>query len=448
MDLPADLFLDDVVLVEGAGARGPTDVLLRGGRIAATGDLVPEPGVTVVTGGYVTPGLIDSHVHISMAPGAAWRPEDAPEALAARRAAHLRSYLACGVTSLLDPALLPEDARSIRALEAAGPSPNVFLLGPAISPTDGYVAVVIPTFPSASVPADLPPLFDTFTGLDPVGVKITMETGSLYPIWPVHTPEMRAALVAESDRRGLPRYVHAMSEDMYEAGLDLKPHTFVHAPQSPLSDELLARVAASGAYVSPTMAIAGTSLYAWHPEVLEDPWLIARVPADELATARDPANQDRFMHAMLDTLAPIVPKFLQGLLIKVAGSEGAVQSRLDDTQAAVRQLHEAGVPLVVGSDSGNWPIILYMFHGPSTHLELELMVSAGLTPLEALAAATATPAKMLGREGEIGSLQVGAVADLLVLDADPSQSVGALKQPRLVVRAGHARTPEQWLATP
>ena len=115
---------------------------------------------------------------------------------------------------------------------------------------------------------------------------------------------------------------------------------------------------------------------------------------------------------------------------------------LDDPRIALT------VPLVVGSDSAGWPIFPYLLHGRSTHVEMGLLSDAGLTPAEVLTAATLRPATMLGLEAEIGTVEVGKRADLLVVSGDPLEDVGTLGHPVWVIRAGEVRTPQGWMREP
>lgn len=95
-------------------------------------------------------------------------------------------------------------------------------------------------------------------------------------------------------------------------------------------------------------------------------------------------------------------------------------------------LHEAGVQLTVGTDAG----VMATPHGVSAVREMELLVEAGLTPLEAIRAATLNSADALGMAGEIGCLAVDCVADFVLVEGDPRYSIGLLYHPQAVVRDG------------
>ena len=102
----------------------------------------------------------------------------------------------------------------------------------------------------------------------------------------------------------------------------------------------------------------------------------------------------------------------------------------DKYLAIVREMHRRGVTIVAGTDIG--------VPGYSLVRELELYVEAGLTPLEALQAATLVPARALGRDRELGTIAVGKRADLLVVDGNPLADIHALRKVRLVVARGRA----------
>jgi imidazolonepropionase-like amidohydrolase len=98
----------------------------------------------------------------------------------------------------------------------------------------------------------------------------------------------------------------------------------------------------------------------------------------------------------------------------------------------VGRLHRAGVPILAGTDELN----PYVFPGFSLHDELALLVKAGLPPRDALRAATINPAKFLGKEATMGTVEAGKTADLVLLDADPLADIANTKKIRAVIVRG------------
>jgi imidazolonepropionase-like amidohydrolase len=105
----------------------------------------------------------------------------------------------------------------------------------------------------------------------------------------------------------------------------------------------------------------------------------------------------------------------------------------------LKRLSAAGVAIAAGTDAGN----IGTLHAASIFRELRLMVEAGLTPAEVLAAATAGGARVMGRETELGAIAPGRLADLVVLDRDPLADVGNLEAIYRVIKGGHVFTPEE-----
>jgi imidazolonepropionase-like amidohydrolase len=112
------------------------------------------------------------------------------------------------------------------------------------------------------------------------------------------------------------------------------------------------------------------------------------------------------------------------------------QGNLKDAYASVMALHKAGVDILAGSDvSEPLPILGGLAHGASLHHELQLLVAAGLEPIEALRAATSTPARRFGLNDR-GRITTGARADLLLVDGDPTTNISDALSIRAVWREG------------
>jgi imidazolonepropionase-like amidohydrolase len=445
-----DLLIRDARLIDGTGSapRSGVSILVRDGRIAGIGPALSAPGARILDAGGATalPGLIDSHVHLSVIPGTVQR-RDSAEAAAELRRAHLRGYLAAGVTTVLDTGIDVATAGDVRGWLAEGhPGPTYLTLGPALPTPGGYMAQWNPQT-TVSSPAELDAAFDVIEGAGAVGVKVPIEKGFVQEIWPIHGPEMREAIAREAGERGLPIYVHASSEDEQRIGLEMGAHALVHLDfyRAPPSPEFFELVLARKAFVMTTFSIMDAELTRWHPERLDDALVEIVVPDPERRTARDPEAARFMVEEEVGMAVPWLPRWLRSPVAWWFVNEQGFHDGLASSQRAAKALYDAGVPLVVGSDAGNWPILPYQFHATSTHRELELLAEAGVPPPDVLAAATRVPARMLGRETEIGTIEVGKRADLVVVDGDPLADLRALRRIRWTVKDGLARTPQEWM---
>jgi imidazolonepropionase-like amidohydrolase len=169
------------------------------------------------------------------------------------------------------------------------------------------------------------------------------------------------------------------------AGVDGLAHLFFDRQPTP---ELTAAIASSGAFVTPTLVTLSTAF---------------GNSAAELA--KDKRVSSRLSRKWLNSLSRSMNVYPQG--------------KLEDAFASVRALHNAGVDILAGSDvSEPIPILGGLAHGASLHHELQLLVAAGLKPIEALRAATSIPARRFGLTDR-GRIVPGARADLLLVDGDP-----------------------------
>jgi hypothetical protein len=107
------------------------------------------------------------------------------------------------------------------------------------------------------------------------------------------------------------------------------------------------------------------------------------------------------------------------------GGQGA-----NATFVTIRTLHQAGARIIAGTDS---PLVPY---GISLHGELEDYVAAGLTPFQALQTATVNPARLLAADADLGTVQVGKLADLVIVEGDPLADIKAARRVRTVIKNG------------
>ena len=115
------------------------------------------------------------------------------------------------------------------------------------------------------------------------------------------------------------------------------------------------------------------------------------------------------------------PRFTQSIIKDLDTDPLAVREKFVEHELdIVRKLHGAGVPFLAGTDT---PAGVDVIPGFSLHAELQRLVDAGLTPLEALQTATINPARFLGKTADLGTVEKGKIADLVLLDADPTQDI-------------------------
>lgn len=240
-------------------------------------------------------------------------------------------------------------------------------------------------------------------------IKIMVEEGTVfgYPGTPDVTDEVIKATCTEAHRLGKMAVAHAMTIKAYEralnGGIDGLMHIFIDQPHTP---EIITAVAHSGAFVCPTI-IAGASTIG---------------DSDASEFSKDPRVSSKLSQDWLDSLGKHIATYPQGktaYLLK-----------------AVKALHDAGVDILAGTDA-SLPAVGGMAHGASLHHELQLLVKAGLTPIEALRTATSVPARRFGLH-ERGRIVNGARADLILVEGDPTTNITHTLSIKKVWRQGVA----------
>lgn len=395
-----------VVDVAGAVSRPDQTVLVSGNRIVAVG---PAAGVRIPRGArtvdgagrYLVPGLRDMHSHV----------------VGYGRTA-LPLYLANGVTGIRDMgAERFAAARALRDSIAAGSvlGPRMTVASPVVE-NPRWLAAIRQMEERAGVPWKLYERFgpgspeeaerwvDSVAALGADHVKVRN--------WP--DTIIGRALVARARVRGLPVVAHA-NEPFPRTGIT----SYEHGIWPPLQgsdaarDSLWRRFAAEGAAVVPTLVT----------------WPIRLDPVDTLLARLEAGRLPGLRYVPAATRAKWRDEFLGLAQEEPFDWTGYHRVYLRD----MREMHAAGVSLMAGTDIGG-PLLIPGF---SLHDELELLVSvAGMTPPEALRAATLTPARVLGRADSLGTVEAGRLADLVLLDADPLADIRNTRRIHAVVADG------------
>jgi imidazolonepropionase-like amidohydrolase len=141
------------------------------------------------------------------------------------------------------------------------------------------------------------------------------------------------------------------------------------------------------------------------------------------------------VHVTTDPRLKYIPPAVQKRWTEAALAGAAIKSKSFERKVqVVGAVHRAGVPLLAGTDAG-W-VQPYVYAGFSLHGELALLVRAGLTPMESLQTATINPARFLGMEKDLGTIEKGKIASLVLLDADPFADIHNTTKISAVFQAG------------
>jgi imidazolonepropionase-like amidohydrolase len=423
-------------LVDGTGGAAIPDatIVLREGRITCVGPgtacPVPRDTRTVdVRGKWIIPGLIDTHVHFSQTGWVDGRPDALDlraqypyEQVAAGLATHperfFQSYLCSGVTSVFDVGGFPWTWSLERHTAANPDAPAVRAAGPLLSTVD-FRMVDLPGHEQMIHLADDSTARSTVRAHAAWGAA-AIKVWYIMPPQPPDTARMSALVHAageEARKVGLPLIVHAtglwQAKDAVRAGARLLVHSVT---SEPVDDEFLLLARDAGTFYTPTLVVSDGYRQVAARRFEQDRQPLACV---------DPATRAKALAT--DTVAPDRRPTAEQVARRTAGVERAYGVAL----ANLKRVHDAGIPVVLGTDAGN-PLTL---HGASVFMELEAMQAAGLSPLEVLVAATRNGARAMGLE-QTGTVTAGSVADLVVLDADPLADIANVRRIAFVVRRG------------
>lgn len=454
-----DLIIRSATVIDGLGTspQSNLDIEIIGGRIARMGVHLSSKVAKVLDakGLYVMPGLIDCHTHLRSVPGAIFR-NDSTQQIKEQQEHNLKSYVAAGVTTVLDAAAPESLFAEVNKRPESQASPRILGLAPFLTPQGGYFGreeargeqykdLWAPIKDAAEVAKS----FERASGVNSLGAKVTIEKGfGPFNTWPVFDERIRQTIIEQAKKYKLPLFVHSMSEEEHRLALTMNPYALVHAGfyEKLPSHEILREIKESKAFVVTTLAIYKMTLLMWDQGILSDPWFQMLVPKNQLETAQNPDAKKWVIEQVVTQSRPSwCPEFLAKAFSSLFFSESLTRGQLAQSSKAVKLLHDEGIPLVMGSDAGNWPVWTTFFHGVGSILEMEALEEAGLPRVEIIIGATSRAAKMLKLDRQVGAVQVGMLADLLVLEKNPLENMKALRSIQWVIQNGNAKAPKDWL---
>lgn len=401
-----------------AGAQAQTTAFVGGRVIDGTGKVI-ENGTVVITGNTITavgpastpvpagatrvdvtgktllPGLINAHGHVAATVGLRSDPASYTLANLTRQ---LQTYAHYGVTTVFS---LGDDQEAGFALrnEPATDRARLFVAGPVVGGATADAARAM-----TNTVADMKPDLIKIRVDDNLGTSRKMPE----PAW--------RAVIEQAHARKLPVAVHiywlADAKATVMAGADMIAHS---VRDTAVDDQFINEMKSRDVCYSPTLTREiSTFIYDTAPAWVDDPFFVKGVDKDIPAQLKDPKRHEQIRNSN---------GWKAGQQYKVG---------LEVAKRNLKTLADSGVRIAFGTDTGP-PA---RFQGFFEHLELEMMVDAGLTPMQALVSATGDAARCHRKAGEFGTLAPGAAADLLILGANPLQGIRNMRTIEQVWIAG------------
>jgi imidazolonepropionase-like amidohydrolase len=378
---------------DGWEVRDGVEVLVEGSRIAEVGpDLQAPPGAEIIDGRGKTllPGLIDCHTHNSSIH-------------------QLEEALIFGVTTHMG---MWDHPGLLRTLEFFGPSTDradLFSAVLLITAPGGHGTQFGTRIPTLDHPADADAFVAQLASQGAEFIKIVLDDASAFSsdgsAIPTHNSGTLGQLIKAAHRRELVAVTHVSEMDaarrVFSHRGDGLAHVFV---DEVATDPLIEKIERQDGFVVATLAVwrsaAGETI---GTEVVDDP--------------------------LLEPWLTPSARFMLGLMFPSSASESW---DFETALESVRRLDRGGVSILAGSDTQNPGIA----PGASLHQELELLVIAGMSPIDALRSATSLPARHF-RRGDRGRIAAGKLADLLLVNGDPTRNILATRDISAIWRRGH-----------
>ena len=396
-----------VTLIDGTG-RGSVPnatVVIEGNTITDVGPQAKAPaGARTIdgTGKYLIPGMIDAHIHLRGGRGGAPAAEQERDGIRA-----LHSYLYAGVTSVFDAGNRPEYIMGLRARERGGAivSPRIFATGGMVASPNGHGS----PYNVEAWPGDRA-LLDEHLSTKPDLAKIGQDEHGwgTRPKINKLPEDLLEKIIRYYHSKGVRIIIHVSNEhDAIEAvyaGADTLAHPII---QAPMSEEYVKMMSVKHVPTVSTLTIGDNySRLADHPEFLDQPLYRDTIEAAErqiLKTEESAKQKQNRGAAWMKVMTPVA-------------------------QDNMKRLNDIGRDIVAaGTDQSS---------GPALHRELELLVGSGISPADTIVIATRNAARALGKLDELGTIEAGKLADLVLLKADPTKDINNAKLVDLVIKNG------------
>ncbi len=408
--------LHDVNLIDGRGGapRAHVDIVIQDQRIASI--TAGHDGPSGLSGRTVLPGLISDHSHLGLTDG---KNAGGQYATTANILRQLGQYQAYGVTTVVSLGLNQQSFYDLAPKIHSGELPGADMFGadrgfgvPDGAPPAAMGITDAQVYRPATVEEARAQVRET-ASRHPTFVKIWVDDfhGQMPQKLP---PPIYKAIIEEAHAQGLRVAAHVYylsdAKQLVADGVDVLAHGVRDVP---VDQEFIESAKAHHVWYVPTLGLDESAyLFAEHPELATQPFL---------AHALQPALAEQFAD----------PAWRAGVLGN-AKKLAADKSSLSMNEKNVKTLYDAGVQIGFGTDSGATPLRIAGF---AEHRELELLVASGLTPLQAIGTATKNAAALV-QLSDRGTVEPGKLADLLVVEGDPSKRIEDMNRIVAVWRHG------------
>lgn len=467
-----DVRIERVTIVspERSGPMQDASVVVRDGRIMSvtrSTTAVSRGPETIIDGHnlYLVPGLIDSHVHTGDLPGMTAEQEQAhPDIASAARDQIPRSYLYFGFTTLIDLNSTPARIAQWNAREV---HPDIYFCGgapivdgypmnwaPKPQRYEGYPYMIVQRGEESAAPKGIDPVSHTPEAVvsrmkadGALCVKSFYERGfGEQQTIPAPRLDTIRSLVQTARAAKMPVFLHANGSDAQafalEAGVDIIAHGLWHwngDPQTnsdltPRVTKVLDNVVKTQVGWQPTMQVLYGELDLFDPTYLSDPMLSRVLPASYIVWCRSAEGQ-WFHQVLTKALLPKPVAESNDAAAQWSAARSFYSAPIARNRNATNYLATRGARFLFSTDTPSAPTYVNA-PGLNGWQEMHRLVDAGLTPAQVFRAATIVNAEALGLEREIGTVQPGKRANLLLLRKDPTQTIEAYDEIVKVILRG------------